>query len=124
MFDTPATEFAEFPFVAEMPKREKSRLAKVWDAFEAVRQSYAENGIPVAYKAAATLLEISHQRVDQLCESGKLKRVEFGGHRYVTEKSLIEFARSERKTGRPQKVIDQCASSPLAAFKVSRGISP
>ena len=121
MFDTPATEF---PFVADMPKREKTRLAKVWDAFAAMRATIAEDGIPVAFKAAATLLEVSPQRVDELCQSGRLKRVEFGGHRYVTEKSLVEFARSERKAGRPQKVIDQCASSPLAAYRVSRGKTP
>jgi hypothetical protein len=110
----------DFPFVAELPKREKSRLAKIWEAFQEVKAIQATEGCLIPDSVAATLLEVSRVRVEQLCDDGKLKRVMWHGRRFVTENSLVQHARSERKAGRPQKTIDDCASSPFAAFKMAK----
>ena len=110
----------DFPFVSELPRREKSKVVKVWEAFRQMNAMRAEHGAPVPQKVAATLLEVSTTRIDQLVEAGKLTRVDFFGHVYITENSLVEHARSERKTGRPFKVLEECASSPRAAWKIAR----
>lgn len=95
---------AEFPFVESLPKREKSRVATLWDRFQEVKALTEVHGMLVPCQLAANLLGVSHQRVCQLMEAGKLERVDFGGHPFVTENSLHEHARSERKNGRPPKV--------------------
>lgn len=117
VFDSTATDF---PFVAELPKKAKSKLVKFWEAFRAFSDLRKEHGELVPQKVAATLLDISTTRVDELVETGKLVRKDFCGHVYITENSLVEVARSERKAGRPLKKLEECASSPLAAWKVAR----
>jgi hypothetical protein len=52
----------------------------------------------------AGLLDISKQRVAQLIDAGKLEAVEFNGTRFVTERSVVALAQSERKSGRPFNV--------------------
>jgi hypothetical protein len=117
VFDSTATDF---PFVAAMPKREKNRWQKLWDAFKELKAIKAEHGDLVPQKAAAMLLDVSATRIDQLVEAGHLTRKNFMNHVYITENSLVELARSERKNGRPFKKIEECASSPLAAWNVAR----
>ena len=113
----------DFPFVAELPRREKSRVRKLWDSFQEMRAIQAEHGFLVPRTAAAALLEVHPTRIDQLCEAGHLSRIDWQGHRYVTENSLLARARSERlKGGRPSKTAELCASSPLAAFRVAKKI--
>lgn len=117
VFDSTATDF---PFVAELPKREKSRLGKLWDAFKELKALQNEHGYLVPQKAAAALLDVSATRIDQLVVAGHLTRRDFLNHVYITENSIVELARSERKNGRPFKKIEECASSPLAAWRVAR----
>lgn len=96
---------AEFPFVADLPKREKSKLAKLWDHFQEVRKATAEHGVLLPQHYAAKLLCLSPQRICQLLDDGKLACVDVGGIRYVTEASMMNWAQSERdKGGRPPKV--------------------
>ncbi len=102
-------EAMEFPAFAELPfdgrtKREKTKLAKVWDIFQDIRKIAAEKGMLVPQTFAAKVLGISSQRVWVLVDDGKLESVEFNGTRFITEKSLIEFAQLERKAGRPPKL--------------------
>ena len=120
MFEAPATEF---PFVAELPKREKSRLVKIWDQLQELSALMEEKGLLVPFPVAASLLEISHQRVQEICESGRLDRIEFRGHRYVTEKSIVEFAKCERKAGRPPGRGIEQAATVRGAWKMARQIS-
>lgn len=98
------TTLNEFPFVESLPKREKSKLRKLWDELETLRQTSAEKGplLPVSF--VASLSGVSKQRVHQLMESGQLERVEVNGHPFVTENSLVGWVKSERKSGRPPKV--------------------
>jgi len=117
VIDAPATDF---PFVAELPKRERSKLVKLWDAFRDLAAFQEQHGFPVPRTAAAALLEVHPTRIDQLIEAGRLTPYKFHGHVYISENSLVEHARTERKNGRPQKVIDDCAKSPAAVWKVAK----
>ena len=117
VFDSTATDF---PFVAELPKREKSKLVKFWESFRVFSALRKEHGDLVPQKVAAILLDISTTRVDELVETGKLVRKDFCGHVYITENSLVEVARSERKAGRPLKTIEACSSSPGEAWKIAK----
>lgn len=101
-----AVAVAEFPFVAQMPRREKTRLQRVWDVLAEYRATIAREGNLVPASLVSALLDLSHQRVLQLCEAGKLKRVEVAGHVYVTELSVLDLAKTERRRGRPLKVKD------------------
>jgi hypothetical protein len=92
---------SEFPFVAEMPKREKSKLVKVWEHFRELSALADKEGMLIPMSYAAVVLDVCRQRVYQLAETGQLKVIEVNGHSFVTEKSVIEFAESERKAGRP-----------------------
>lgn len=93
----------EFPFVEHLPKREKTRLAILWDHFQQVKQLTDEHGILVPYTFAAELAGVSRQRIFQLVQTGDLVRVEMNGHPFITEKSFLAWAQSERKAGRPTK---------------------
>ena len=90
-----------FPFVEALPKREKSRLQKVWERFEEIKAITEQKGQLVPAKLAAALLDVSKQRVDQLCDAGLLERVYVEDHPYVTEASIVERCKVERKAGRP-----------------------
>lgn len=91
----------EFPFVAELPKREKSKLAQLWERFQEIQAITERKGTIVPPIVAAELLGVSKQRVWQLMEDGRLERVMWRNQVFVTEKDLLAFAESERKTGRP-----------------------
>jgi hypothetical protein len=92
---------AEFPFVAELPKREKSKVATLWDAFQEASRIVEERGMCVPPIVAAKLLGVSKQRVGQIMDDGRLETVDVCGHRMILEDSLVEFCKSERKNGRP-----------------------
>jgi len=96
-----AVDLTEFPFVADMPKRERSRLRTIWDAFAEIKAITAEKGILIPLSLAASLGGVSRTRIYQLCDSGSLERVEFGKNGYVTESSFMSWVQSERKAGRP-----------------------
>lgn len=110
-------QILEMPFVAELPKREKSKLHKLWDAFFDLREIVAKTGILVPQAAAARLLGVSPQRVGQLIGVGKLDTHVWNGSPWVTENSLIAFAESERKSGRPFNTPRTGKESVVRAFK-------
>lgn len=94
-------EVLEFPAFAELPKREKSKLQKIWDAFEELSKATDEKGLLVQQSIVARLLDVSPQRVSELVKLGRLETHVFNGVPLVTERSLVDFAKSERKAGRP-----------------------
>jgi len=95
---------AEFPFVEQFPKREQNKLERLWEGFENMKAVVEKHGLLVPPQLAADLLGVSRQRVHQLMEQGRMKRVEVLGQVFITEDDLHAFARSERKNGRPPKV--------------------
>lgn len=93
---------AEFPFVETLPKREKSKLAMMWEQARRLSQIIEEVGALVPQHLVAEVLGVSKQRVGQFVDEGRLENVEFCGVRYCTERSVLAFAKIERKiTGRP-----------------------
>jgi hypothetical protein len=59
---------------------------------------------------AAKCLDLSRSRVDDLVRDGRLKRVDIDGHVFLTENSIVECAKIERKNGRPPKNLDRGAT--------------
>jgi hypothetical protein len=92
---------ADFPFVQELPKRERSKLATLWDLLNEARVATQEHGTPIPVGFAAELLGVSKQRVSQLLDQGKLTTVMLNDQRFVGENSLVAWAKSERIVGRP-----------------------
>lgn len=92
----------EMPFMASLPRRERKAVSSGWQRLGEMKElAESEKGMPVLVVIAAELLGISRQRVYQIINDGRLEKVEWHGRVYVTEESLIEFAKSERKAGRP-----------------------
>jgi len=94
---------SEFPFVADLPKREKGKLQTLWDNYSEVSSLVKEHGmlIPCAY--AAELAGVTKQRIHVLCDQERLKSVHLNSLRFVTEASFLEWMRAEHKNGRPFK---------------------
>jgi hypothetical protein len=103
MFEATATDF---PFVAEMPKREKSKWRKVLDAFQEIQAITKVEGTLIPQVFAAQVLDLSTARIAQLCNEGRLRVVQVGKSRFVTERSVVDWAKAEHKTGRPLKYLD------------------
>lgn len=98
-------EALEFPAFADLPKREKSKVAHVWDTFRELSRVTEEKGMLVPQTFVAKLLGISTQRVHQLVAEGRFETYEMNGIPLITENSIVAFAKLERKSGRPLKVI-------------------
>lgn len=101
----------EFPFVEELPARKKGKLRTLWERLAEWQSIASEKGTLIPFRAAAALLDVSHQRIDQIVEDGRLERFDYDGHRYVTEVSLVALARQERNCGtRLWKSLEQATS--------------
>lgn len=96
MFDA---EVKEFPFVEQLPKSEKGRVRKAWDALVELRAAYKEHGLLVPVRLVPQMLNVSRQRVDQIINAGHLKEVRPAGTRFITEASLKAFADLDRGCG-------------------------
>jgi len=111
MFEAQALEM---PFMAEMPRREKSKVMRVWDSFQELSKIAETEGIPIPQAFAAKVLDVSTQRVSQLAQEGRLKVVQVNGHPFVTENSVVAYAQSERTAGRPLKNLESNSWSAAA----------
>lgn len=105
---------SEFPFVQELPKRERSKLANLWDVLKEARAATEHHGSLVPPSFAADLLGISRQRLHVLMEEGKLETVTFHGKRFVGENSLVAWAKAERQNGRPVSPTSQSFKACIA----------
>lgn len=94
-------DISEFPFVADLPKREAKKVANTWDELRLIVKIIKEDGPPVPFGACALALGVSKQRISQLVAEGRLKTIEYAGSRHVALNSLEEFARLNRVSGRP-----------------------
>jgi len=103
----------EFDFVQSLPKREKSKLVKVWEHFKLLRLVAKQKGMLIPQHYAAEVLGVSRQRVHVLVNEGRLESVDVGGCRYVTEDTVVAYAQAERKAGRRVAAPD---NSQLARF--------
>ncbi len=98
----------EFPFVADMPKKEKSRRVQVLEQFAAYKATIEKSGFPIPQVLAAKIAGVTKARIGELIKLKRLQVVELDGHVFVTENSLVEYASGERKAGRPSKFIADC----------------
>lgn len=85
--------------MASLPRREKSAVAVGWERLRELRALVDQRGMLVPATLAAKLVGVTPQRIHDLISSGRLELVQWDGKNYVTEDSLVEFAKSERKTG-------------------------
>jgi hypothetical protein len=121
MFEAEATEF---PFVAELPKREKSKFSQVMEQIKALTAAQEKHGSLIPQTMAAALLQVSQQRVNQICQDGRLVVVDVGSQRLITEESLVAFCKLERKAGRPSGVkntLEVAKAAIQAGKQVFRG---
>jgi len=93
----------EFPFVAALPKAERTEHQKLRDHLADIKAIIQSRGMIMPKRFAAALIGVSRQRVDELIQSRTLEAVEFDGRTYITESSLVAYGQSERKAGRPLK---------------------
>jgi hypothetical protein len=114
--------FNEFPFVETLPKREKSKLRKLWDELEDLRRVSAERGnlLPPAF--VAELAGVSRQRIHELMGKGILERVEVNGRPFVTEGSLREWMSEERRVGRPPNVATTTGEQVRRSARYAAGV--
>jgi hypothetical protein len=112
----------EFPFVEVLPRREKSKVRKVWDLVRQMAEIQKTEGTLVPLMLAGRCLDLSRSRIDDIVNDGRLKRVEIDGHVFITENSLIDFAQTERKYGRPCKLPQTSSEMMKIAQKTSREI--
>lgn len=94
----------EFSFVEGLPKRQKSKLASVWELVRRMSEVSETEGALLPPMLVAKALNLSRCRIDQICEDGRLKRITIDGHVFITENSLVAFAKEERKNGRPLNI--------------------
>lgn len=94
----------EMPFMDALPKRQKSKVEKVWDALKELAAVESQHGRLIPQSIAAKLLNVSRQRTNELVDLGRLESFEVFGVRMVTENSVVSFAQSERKSGRPHNL--------------------
>lgn len=111
---------AEFPFVAEMPKREKSKYAQFKERFAAYKAFIDENGSVVPVAVAGKLAGVCGQRIRDLIEEDRIKSCKFEGHIYVTEDTLLDYMATERKAGRPSKYAQELEKK--GAFRAAVGV--
>jgi len=124
MFDAVANDF---PFVAELPKREKSKVVKVWESFQELARISETEGVLIPVSFAAKVLDVSRQRIDELIAGERMKCYLVNGHRFVSENSVVEYAKGERKAGRPVgKFLDSMGSdfnvAAKCALEAGRGV--
>lgn len=111
------TTFNEFPFVGQLPKREKSKLRQVWDLINELSEIAKTEGVLVPATMAAKALNISRQRFHQLIQDRQIRVIVVQGNNYVSEKDLVAFAEVERKNGRPINPPDRWKDCIRASYE-------
>jgi hypothetical protein len=111
----------EFPFVGELPKRERSAIRRIWDDIHEVVELQRQVGPVLPVGLAADALGVSASRVCQIAAAGRLEQVAMNGKNFIVAASLLEFAKLEKsKGGRPCKAAEgdfEKASMVIEAMK-------
>jgi hypothetical protein len=94
-------EALTFPFVENLPKRQRSKIATLWDQVEELARIQQEVGPVAPQILVSKVLGVSRARVCNLIDSGVLEAVDFHGNRMITKRSLEAYAKAERLKGRP-----------------------
>lgn len=110
---------AEFPFVSAVTRKRANPEA--WEALKALKAASQSGGAWVPAGLAAAMLGVSKERLYKLMEEGTLTGEKYHGHLFFSEDSLVSYAKSERKAGRPPKV-QTIVGSIKASLKWSAGV--
>ena len=97
-------EALDLPFMATMPKREKTKLVRVWELVKEMAALSKTEGQLIPLMMAAKCLGVSRSTIDDLVRMERLKRFDIDGHVFISANSIEECAKVERKVGRPFKV--------------------
>jgi hypothetical protein len=116
-------ETLEMPFMLTLPKRERSKVRQVWDMLSDMCELQREAGPVLPIGIVADALGLTNQRVRDIIRDGRLRTVFMDGRHYVTEASLKDFARVERKSGRPLSV-DQDSIDSMHTMQAVRRVFP
>jgi len=119
-----AVAVTEFPFVESLPKREKNRVQTAWEQFRELSEITKREGMIVPQTFAAHVLGVSHSRIGQLIDAGRLSAVDVRGARWVTESSIIEWAKLEHRSGRPTKMATTARECLTVARAAAKGKTP
>lgn len=111
-----AAKLSEFPFVSKLARKEKSKVARLMDVLAELEKVTNEKGPVMPQALAADILGVSTQRVGQILDDGRLEGVQVGRCRFVIVSSFKEFAKEERKTGRPPKVLGKYEAVAKAGY--------
>lgn len=118
--DVDAALTNDFPFVADLPKAEKKKVASLWDRYKEFAALVDKHGPPVQFSLAAKLLGVSTARVSELVADGRFELIESpDGKRVITGNSFVQFCKLERKNGRPTKVESSPSAIRLTAQVLS-----
>ena len=90
---------SEFPFVKDIPKRDKTRLERFLEVLAVAR----EKGPVWSIQVCARVAQISNQRVHELMRNGQIESVEVDGHPLIVESSFLAWLKVDNKGGRPRK---------------------
>jgi ATP-dependent exoDNAse (exonuclease V) alpha subunit len=93
----------EFPFMDEVPKRQRVKIVDVWDEIAGAIAYTSEHGALMPVSRAAKALNVGRTRIDQLVSAKKLVRIDVYDRVFVTVKSVREHAEAPRVKGRPKK---------------------
>lgn len=97
----------EFPFVGELPKRERSAIRRIWDDIHEIVELQRQMGPVLPTGLAADALGVSPTRIQQFVNMGRLQAIAFKGKNFIVASSLVEFAKLEKsKGGRPCKASE------------------
>lgn len=99
------TDVSEFHFVGDLPKREKTKVRRLFDVLDDLDNTVKVRGALVPQVMVAEILGVQRQRVSTLIAAGRLEAIDVGGYKQVFTESIREFARKEPlKPGRPKLV--------------------
>lgn len=89
----------EFEFMASVPSKETP--PSPYALLAELRALSREHGVLVPVALAVAILDVSRQRVYDLINAEVLRSVRVCNTVMITEQSLVAYANSERKSGRP-----------------------
>jgi len=92
-----AEQFTLFDIPADEPKKVRTK----WQELQEMAEVADANGGLVPPVVAASLLDVSRQRVYELMKDARFRSYVFFGVTYVPVDDVVAFVNSERKSGRP-----------------------
>lgn len=101
--DTTVDQLELDDLVKQVAPKKASKIGRLLERLNEFRKFEAEYGELIPLPVAVGLLGVTKQRVYALIDEGRISSCVFEGHHYVTLDTVFDYAKSERKGGRPPK---------------------